>query len=60
MRLIGCLGAIDNFFYKKVTDKIRNRSSASPFADNRLLVNFIVTKSFRKRFKYMKKLIKNQ
>ncbi|KAL4492653.1 hypothetical protein ABPG73_010202 [Tetrahymena malaccensis] len=60
MRLIGCVGAIDHFFYKKVIDKIKNHSITSSFADNRILVNYIVTKSFRKRFKFMKKLIKYQ
>lgn len=59
MRLMGCLGAIDIFFYKKVYDKIRSRSSFSPLEDNRALVNHIVLKSFRKRFKYVKKLQKH-
>lgn len=55
MRLIGCLGAIDYFFYKKVHEKIRRRSSVSPIEDNRSLVNLIVNKSFKKRFKHMKR-----
>jgi len=59
MRLMGCIGAIDIFFYKKVYDKIRSRASVSPLEDNRALVNYIVNKSFRKRFKYMKKLAKS-
>ena len=29
MRLIGCLGAIDNFYYKKVVDKLKNKFKAS-------------------------------
>lgn len=59
MRLMGCIGAIDIFFYKKVYDKIKSRASVSPLEDNRALVNYIVNKSFRKRFKYMKKIAKS-
>jgi len=30
MRLIGCLGAIDNFYYKKVSSKLKTGFSVSP------------------------------
>ncbi|EAS01249.1 phosphatidylinositol 3- and 4-kinase family protein (macronuclear) [Tetrahymena thermophila SB210] len=56
MRLIGCLGAIDYFYYKKVSDKVRNRLTASPSQDNRQLINDIIKVSLKKKFKYFKKL----
>lgn len=56
MRLIGCLGAIDNFYFKKVTDKVKfGFASSSSLLDNRLIVNEIIAKSLKKKFKYFKK-----
>lgn len=56
MRLIGCLGAIDYFYYKKVSDKVRNRLAASPSQDNRQVINEIIKTSLKKKFKYFNKL----
>lgn len=55
MRLIGCLGAIDNFYFKKVTDKVKSGFTSASVLDNRVIINEIIAKSLKKKFKYFKK-----
>ncbi|EGR30890.1 phosphatidylinositol 3- and 4-kinase family protein, putative [Ichthyophthirius multifiliis] len=55
MRLIGCLGAIDNFYYKKVVDKLKNKFKLINNQDNNEIVNSIVSKQLKKKFKFFEK-----
>ena len=54
MRLFGCLGAIDNFYYKKIEMKIKKKNS-SVFLDSCDVFNSVVCKVMKKKFKFFEK-----
>lgn len=58
MRLLGCLGAIDHFYYKKVSDKVSAAFSDlqnSSTINQRNTINHLIVNSLNKNFNYFRK-----